>query len=163
MLGSSTAHQSDPRWFLRRELALDAPVELANSRFGRVQLSNLSETGFLAHFESEITVGQFVRIELPAIGWLDGEVVWSSGNLAGCRLATRLSKGAISAAILQSEPARETASILTTTHDRSHAKWDTSCEAQDDEKLPLRTRALSLLGLAAVSWAATIAIFRLLL
>jgi hypothetical protein len=70
----------------RRYLAdrLDGLLVGKDRRFDII-IHNMSETGFLAEFQSELKPGDLVRIQLARIGFVDARVVRKRGMGHGCQ------------------------------------------------------------------------------
>ena len=102
---------------LRAQIRIDAPIvdeRSAARRTLRLEVStsssqdatealihNLSETGLLLETSAELEVGEALQVELPQAGTTTAIVVWARGSFAGCEFAKRVSKAAVSAALLR--------------------------------------------------------------
>ena len=83
--GGSDARRS------RRLLAhrLDTLLIGHDRRFSII-VHNMSETGFLAEFSSDLQVGDAVRLEVARRGFVAANVVWKRGLGHGCEFDERL-------------------------------------------------------------------------
>ena len=86
----------------RRALRLLAEGATTTGEAQAVTIHNISATGLLLEGPEELTVGEVLTLELPAAGERRAEVVWTSGQLAGCRFDAPLSPADLTAAQLQS-------------------------------------------------------------
>ena len=143
------AVEADARFDSRSELVLEVPARIAGAPNGPVLIANLSESGFLGDFGREVELGQSVEIEFPRIGWTAATVAWVSGKAAGCSFATRLTKAAVSAALLKGDPLADSASP---TAPLAAPLWNSPEEVGDDERLPPRQRLLAIIALASLPW-----------
>ena len=86
----------------RRKLFLDLQAETAEGASSNVTALNLSATGILLRTSQRMELGERIRISLPEGEAATAKVVWSSGDLYGCKFERRISPARASAAQLQS-------------------------------------------------------------
>src|SRR3978361_946090 len=67
----------------RREVALDTLMADRESRAFAVRSLNLSPEGFMAQSDWPLCERAPVRVDIPTIGWLRGDVVWVLGDRVG--------------------------------------------------------------------------------
>lgn len=91
----------------RRDLRLRADGADEQARAVQVEVLNLSESGALIETRVRLRIDQPITINLPDVGATASRIVWSSGQFYGCQFEARLSKAAVSAALLRSEPKDE--------------------------------------------------------
>lgn len=104
-LGSAKAERRDT---IRRTLRLVAEVSYSRDS-ARVLILNLSESGVLIETAAVLAVGESFELELPEAGTVVARVIWQRGREFGCEFDSSVPKGAVSAALLRSPPAREMA------------------------------------------------------
>ena len=89
----------------RRELKLRARGAAPSSGdTADVMVRNLSETGLLIETAAELRVGDQLEVDLPDTPRSAAKVVWAGKDLFGCAFDRPLSRSALSAAQLRSEP-----------------------------------------------------------
>jgi hypothetical protein len=96
------APASDRRRYVRRALKLGS-----DSSADPVTIHDLSLTGALIETGEPMLVGAIFEVELPHAGKVEATVVWNSGEFYGCQFELPISPAALSAAQLQSRPAKE--------------------------------------------------------
>jgi len=162
-----TAGAADRRVMPRADLWLGVRLHGAGEeRVIAASILNLSATGFLAELADGNAMPAELDIELPNAGRRRAEVVWSSGQLAGCTFASPLARADLSAAQLRSEfraleeerglPLLGPAPALPAAgspRDAADPIWEMAAEALPDEKWPLRQRLLLIAGAAVLPWA----------
>jgi len=84
----------------RRQLKVEARGTLPSSGATSVLIHDISETGLLIECSADLAVGDTIQVELPPAQPAEAVVVWTSGDLFGCRMDQPLTRGAVSAAIL---------------------------------------------------------------
>lgn len=99
---SSPASASRPR-AARRRLLLEAEGETAAGRKAQVAIHNVSATGLLIETTVPLIDGERIDIILPEAGPASASVVWASGSYYGCRFATALKPGVLSALQLRGD------------------------------------------------------------
>ena len=85
----------------RRRLLLEAQGVTAAGDASPVLVHNISTTGLLLESAQALAPGERIEIELPQAGATAAEVVWSSGNLFGCRFDAPVGSATLSAAQLR--------------------------------------------------------------
>jgi hypothetical protein len=140
---------SDRRGAPRRRLALGSSLEATGEA---VTIHDLSSSGMLIETAANLARGQDLEIELPHVGNVDAEVVWTSGRYFGCEFGEPLSKAAVSAALLRSEPPVERIEVVPRV---KAVEASQSGEFDDvyEEKAPLGVRLRVILGSALILWA----------
>lgn len=112
---------------------------------------NLSETGLLVQSSASLKVGQPIEVDIPHAGQRSATVVWDNGQLFGCQFDEPITRAAVSAAQLQSIPARTTTEVVVET---PAAQSDTIAAAMGEESFGKRLKRLrtekkiTLIGLA---------------
>ena len=87
----------------RRKLVLATTAQ--QQQIGpRVDILNISSRGMLLRTIGNLDKHEALTVILPEAGEKLAEIVWSSGDLHGCRFAEPLTKGEISAAQLKARP-----------------------------------------------------------
>ncbi|MBA3896774.1 MAG: PilZ domain-containing protein [Sphingomonadaceae bacterium] len=74
---------TDRRRANRAEVALDTLMVDREGRTFAARILNLSELGLLAETEAPLCQRAPIRVDLPTIGWLRADVVWSLGPRIG--------------------------------------------------------------------------------
>lgn len=95
----------------RRELHLRLTSIAGKGATANVVVLDLSQSGLLLQSPVRLAVGETLQINLPQAGFKVAEVVWTSGEFAGCRFEEPLSGATVSAARLRSEPSSATESV----------------------------------------------------
>jgi hypothetical protein len=146
----------DRRTSPRRKISLDMTLESGRP----LTIHDLSSTGMLVETSAQLPLFEPVQIDLPQAGSKHAIVVWTSGRYYGCEFQEPLSKAAISAALLRSQPQRAEkvpgrASSDVPRPDRSSASPLEHHEASEpeEEKAPLGVRLRVILGSALILWA----------
>jgi hypothetical protein len=67
---------------------------------------DLSSTGLLLETSADLNAGHHLEVDLPLVGAKGAKVMWRDGRLFGCRFGDPISKSAVNAALLASEPAQ---------------------------------------------------------
>jgi hypothetical protein len=141
---------SNARSANRRKLSLAAHGATAAQMFATVVIHDLSETGVLIETNEKLVTGERLEIDIPEAGAPAAAVMWSSGRYFGCQFDQRLSKAAVSAALLRSAaltrvPEPEMAAAIT--------PGDAHQVADETGKLPFAARMWALVALGVASWA----------
>ncbi|ATE67243.1 PilZ domain-containing protein [Rhizorhabdus dicambivorans] len=71
-------------------LTLDG-AETGTESIHGVTLTDISRGGLMAAGAGQLVPGAFLTLEVPLVGWREGEVVWIADNRAGCRFLQPLS------------------------------------------------------------------------
>lgn len=100
---SDAAEDSERRGASRRTVHLPAR-DVPPARGPRAILLDLSETGLRLQCRSLPQLGEVIFVDLPLEGQVSARVVWLSGDQCGAEFERRVSKGAVSAAVLSSPP-----------------------------------------------------------
>ncbi len=93
---------ADARGSTRRKLSLPAEGKQNGDTGIKVLIHNISETGLLLESDVDLTVGDWIEIDLPHAGDSSATVVWVSDRLFGCRFDAPVSAATLSAAQLRS-------------------------------------------------------------
>lgn len=141
------ARVSNTRSANRRKLSLIARGATAGQDFATVLVHDLSETGVLIETQVRLTPGEFLEIDIQEAGTAAATVVWSSGHFFGCEFEKRLTKAAVSAAILRHAARPPAAETLGTLPASDEAPADAPAA-----KLPLAARLGLLVSLGAAAW-----------
>ena len=147
----------EERYADRHDLALPAEVS-ASGGTGRVEILNASSTGLLVRSDLPLELGEMIEVDLPHAGAQRARVVWGNDGFYGCALTTPVTRAAVSAARLRSQPtgpaspaAGETPEV--SVGERAFAQPGPAYPGQ----LTLRQKAATIIGLASVSWGVVIA------
>lgn len=131
---------------------------------GDVAIHDISSTGMLIETAVELEPLDALEVDLPENGPTEALVMWSSGHFYGCEFKQPLSKAVISAAFLRSTPGG-CGQASTKSASEAHATPATAAKEQDslssgasptEDRLPLRVRALGIIGSALLLWALVI-------
>lgn len=150
-------HSFDSRGHSRRKLLLEVNAQASGPNWGPATVHDVSESGLLIELGSGLAVGDVIEVELSQESVKLAKVVWTSGQIAGCKFVEELTSGSVSAALLRSAPA---ASGFGTAARQDHLQPDlmaipTSPGAPD--RLSGRARILTVFGLTSLMWALIIA------
>lgn len=115
-------------------------------------IANLSASGFLAEIPAGESLPEHFEVDLPNAGRRQAQVVWSSGQTAGCNFAVPLSKADLSAARLKSDHRERASETIAPVLDPADPIWDVSNEALAQEKLSPRSRVLLIAAAGALPW-----------
>lgn len=91
----------DYRGAKRRTLSLALPASSASQPEASVVIRDLSELGFMIETTARLAVGETFEIDLPQAGLTEARVIWNRESYFGCKFLSRVSKGAVSAALLR--------------------------------------------------------------
>ncbi len=87
----------------RRTLHLEARGATAAGEATDVVIQNISLDGLLLESPLALEPGETILIDLPEAGTIEASVVWTSGDLFGCRFAQSLSPAALAGVELRSD------------------------------------------------------------
>ncbi len=87
----------------RRTLHLEARGATAAGEATDVVIQNISLDGLLLESPLALEPGERILIDLPEAGTIEASVVWTSGDLFGCRFDQSLSPAMLAAAELRSD------------------------------------------------------------
>lgn len=94
-----------------------------------------------------------IEVELPRVGFQMAEIVWTSGELVGCKFTHVLTQGTVSAARLGGGQAQfDEASTVSPYLSTLDIAVELGANAEQ-EKLPVGVTLRVILGLAVLSWA----------
>lgn len=99
----------DGRNAARRKLKLQTSGSTSIRGFADVVIHDLSETGVLIETAAELSTGELLDVHIPEVGATAAKVVWNNGRLFGCEFESRISRAAVSAAMLRSPAAAPSA------------------------------------------------------
>ncbi len=91
----------DQRGRGRRKLRLEINAQGSGIPSTVAVVHDISETGLLIEVGMDLAVGDVIDVELAQTNVKPAEVMWMSGDLAGCKFFEHLTSGSISAALLQ--------------------------------------------------------------
>jgi hypothetical protein len=139
----------------RRRLSLGSSLRSTGEE---VTIHDISAGGMLIETAAELEPFDALEIELPEVGITPALVVWNSGRYFGCEFKQKLSTGAVSAALLRSQPAppAELELPLPLPESPVEEAAPEGSRLQDfieEEKAPLRVRLRVILGSAILLWA----------
>lgn len=146
---------ADRRDWQRRRLSLGSSLQ---STGDDVTIHDISASGMLIETAAELAVFDALEIELPETGITSALVIWNSGRYFGCEFKQRLSQGAISAALLRSEPAAAAELELPLPLWESQSQESRSDESRSEDypaedKAPFGVRLRVIFGSALLLWA----------
>ncbi|WP_165938481.1 PilZ domain-containing protein [Parafrankia sp. BMG5.11] len=114
------ADRPERRTEQRRSLKLSAIASSPSAEETRVIIRDISAGGLLIEADLGImSPDDQLELDLPREGIVRARVVWQSGHFYGCQFSEPVSTGAVSAALLKSEPSL--AGILNSTGDPAEA------------------------------------------
>ena len=143
------ARVSDTRYAKRRKLSLVAKGATAAQEFATVVIHDLSETGALIETKVELSPGEPLEIDIQEAGIAGATVVWSSGQFFGCQFEQRLTKAAVSAAILRHAARPPRAEMLATFTPSDSAPSAPAVAMPDKLPVGVRIGMLATMGVAA--------------
>jgi hypothetical protein len=117
-------------------------------------IHNLSTTGLLVEAHGALSCGDELLVDLPECGEQLATVLWDSAPFFGCSFQDVIPAAAVSAVLLKSPPVKARRRPIS--EPKTRHEWTDDEDPADilqDCRLPLRTRALSLLGRCAGGWA----------
>lgn len=134
----------------RRSLTLSAVTSSHSKGETQVEIRDISKGGLLLKAEPTIlSTGDVIEVVLPGSGPVQAKVVWQSGRFSGCQFNETVSAGAVSAALLKSNPDHSLKGPA------SSEEIATLEGSQIDHQVPLNWSVAFILSLAL--WAAIIA------
>jgi len=144
----------------RRALRLEVPGRTP-SHTTKALIHDLSTTGMLIETAADLSVDDLIQLDIPEAGQSAARVVWSSGEFFGCQFTTRISTGAVSAALLKTpfaapSPLPEPPQAAPAAHEQPDPGSTT------DPGLPLAARMGILVGTSLLLWVAIVAVMSLL-
>ena len=149
-----TTPAADRRDRQRRTLSLGASLQSTGQN---VTIHDISATGMLIETAAELAAFDALEVELPEAGIIQALVIWTSGRYFGCEFRQPLSQGAISAALLRSQPAAPTELELPLSLPQAPLEELAADVAEpvgfEEEKAPLTVRLRVILGSALLLWA----------
>lgn len=155
--------QRDGRAAPRRKLHLEVLGITASGEAAMTLIHNISTSGLLIETSAELSVGDTFEIDLPDEGAKSAIIIWNSGRLYGCEFEDPVPTAVISAAVLRTPPERPSPAahemIQPLQRDRGWARDDNAIR---HGKLPLRTRALIIVGFSFFAWIAIISMILLI-
>lgn len=155
--------QSDERAAPRRKLHLEVLGITALGEAAMTLIHNVSTSGLLIETSAELSVGEAFEIDLPDEGAKSAIIIWSSGRLYGCEFEYSVPTAVISAAVLRAPPERPGSAapdiIYPVQQGRGRASDDNS---RRHVRLPLRTRALIIVGFSFFAWTVIISVISLI-
>ena len=89
--GSSYWKERHPR---RLPMACDIKLRTADGEVIEVRLVDFSRRGFGLESDRIVLIGSTVALDLPGLGWVDGEVRWNIGNRIGGWFVEEIAPGA---------------------------------------------------------------------
>jgi hypothetical protein len=95
---------SDRRSAERRKLFLGSTLESTGEE---VAIHDISSTGMLIETSAKLEPFDALEIDLPHNGLTRTLIIWNSGHYYGCAFSERISKAAVSAALLRGTPEAE--------------------------------------------------------
>ena len=143
----------DKRNFRRHRLILEVEARDSGPTSGTVTVYDISNTGLLIETNSSLSVGEMIEVQLPLVGFRTAEIIWTSGQLVGCKFAHALTQGVVSAARLggsfSHDMNKEQVEVLAV-----EVEADDYNSGMSDEKLSLGATLRVILVLTILAWAA---------
>jgi hypothetical protein len=84
----------------RRKLRFESMLT-ATRPPAKVVVLDLSEAGFMFHADEDLALQEVFEVELPQAGAVEAQVLWKRSTLYGCKFLSPVSRGTISAVMLQ--------------------------------------------------------------
>lgn len=153
-----TRSHQDGRGARRRKLSLESQGTTSSGIATDVLIHNLSTTGLLMETSVNLSIGEVLSVELPHAGATLAVVMWNSGDLFGCEFVAPVPNAAISASLLRNPIEAPSAAPATGTQllpedsGRVENDADAYVETGHRTQLPIRTRALIIVGSSLVAW-----------
>jgi len=146
----------DKRNCRRHRLILEVEARDSGPTTGTVTVYDISNTGLLMETNSSLSVGEMIEVQLPLVGFRTAEIIWTSGQLVGCKFAHALTQAVVSAARLGAAPIESSqASRVVSTYDASLSQVpEIEGGNTSAEKFSLGATLRVILVLAALSWIA---------
>jgi hypothetical protein len=102
---NEAAEGVDRRSLKRRSLTLAAQTSSPTAGELPVLILDISQGGLLLEAQTaELSVDDYIELELPACGLVRARVAWKSGPFFGCQFTQLVAPAAISAALLKADP-----------------------------------------------------------
>ncbi len=153
-----TRSLQDGRGARRRKLSLESQGTTSSGIAADVVIHNISTTGLLIETSVNLSIGEVLAVEVPHAGATLAVIMWNSGNLFGCEFVAPVPNAAISASLLRNPieqpsiaPAIET-QPLPEGSGKVENDADAYAGATQNAQLPIRTRALVIVGSSLVAW-----------
>ena len=140
----------DNRYCRRHRLLLELEAKDAGSRSGTVTVYDISNTGLLIETNSSLSIGEMIEVQLPVVGFRTAEIVWTSGNLVGCKFSHALTQGAVSAARLGGRPGDLDTEQIQAAALELEEKYQNMDTSTADLSLGVKLRII--VALASLSW-----------
>lgn len=67
----------------RADVQADMLMTDGAGRLSGLQLLNLSASGFMGVADVDLCEREFVRVDMPVVGWVDADIVWVLGGKIG--------------------------------------------------------------------------------
>ena len=114
-LASEASETLQRRHNERRSLTLSAVTNFPSVGETQVVVRDISMSGLLMETEPDIlSIDDSVELSLPERGVVRARVIWQSGRFFGCQFNKPVSAGAISAALLKSDPGDASEKLIST-------------------------------------------------
>lgn len=148
----------DNRGAERRKLRLALRASTGQNATTSVLIRDLSELGFMIETVADLAVGEAFQIELPQAGLVEARVVWKQDASFGCMFLSRISKGAVSAAMLLA-PIEQVVPAEISSQAKSWSDFD---DEEVAENATYRGQAAALVSMALLSIVVILFMFALL-
>lgn len=141
----------DKRNCRRHRLILEVEARDSGPTSGTVTVYDISNTGLLIETNTSLSIGEMIEVQLPLVGFRTAEIIWTSGQLVGCKFAHALTQGVVSAARLGG-------SFSHGISNEQNGALAVGVETEDynsgvsEEKLSLGATLRVILGLAILAW-----------
>lgn len=150
-------HLFDSRGHSRRKLLLEVNAQALGPNSGSATVHDVSESGLLIELSSSLAVGDVIEVEFPQARLKLAEVVWTSGQLAGCKFVEQLTSGSISAALLRSAPTHPGSGAAAWQNDAHSDFTAIPTSPSEPSRLSGRAKILTVFGLTSLMWTLIIA------
>jgi hypothetical protein len=147
---------SDGRHSSRHRLFLDARAS-TGSQAAEILIHNLSSTGMLLETPIELAGNDGIDVDIPEVGTVRANIVWSSESFYGCQFERPMSRAAVSAAMLRS-PSDWAASDPLPLPPVAAPDIPMSQYRHGSDEISPRAKFFIVTGLAIVCWGAVIAL-----
>lgn len=148
----------DQRGRSRRKLRLEVNAQASGLASSTAIVHDISETGLLIEISAILEVGDVIDVELSKTNIKLAEVVWASGDLAGCKFVEHLTAGTISAALLQGSFTKPASNAQIVHKASALSREIDSTVARKRWRMPFLTKMLVIFGLTSLLWTAAVAL-----
>lgn len=148
----------DQRGRSRRKLRLEVNTQASGLPSSAAIVHDISETGILIEISTVLVPGDVIDVELSQTNVKLAEIVWVSGNLAGCKFVENLNSGSISAALLQGSFAPPAPIVQSGDNNTTLSSESDLTTAPQSRQLSFLAKLWVIFSLTSLLWAAAIAL-----